>query len=137
MGRPSKLDDVTAERIVKSVSEGMTWALAARSAGVGPSTLREWKQRARDGEERYAAFLARLERAEVEAAQQALSAIRAAGLDPKHWTANAWFLERRFPTEFGRTPAPVADLDAPSEESADDLAMAESVVAALKSRSSA
>ena len=101
MGRPLTLDDLTAQRIVDAVKLGAPWYLAARAGGIGPSTLRDWKARGRKGEAPFAAFLARLEKAEAEGAVEALRHIREAG-SKGAWQAWAWMLERRFPRSFGR-----------------------------------
>lgn len=137
MGRPSKLDDLVEQRVLNAVKAGLTWALAAQAAGVSPASLRDWKARGRDGEEPYAAFLARIKQAEGERAETVVTKLLAAADDPKHWTAGAWWLERRFPRQFGRRD-PHALIDKPaapgSEVNPEDaLSQAESVVAALRS----
>jgi hypothetical protein len=135
MGAPLKLlDELLAQRIVNAVRAGLPWKLAAQAAGVGWSTLKEWKARGREGEEPYAAFLARLESADGEAAQAAMGAILAAAAEPKHWTAAAWMLERRHPELFALKREYAKDEAAPATAEADDLAIAKSVVAALESR---
>jgi hypothetical protein len=101
---------------------------------VGPSTLREWKQRGRDGEEPYAAFLARLEEADGQAADAAMTFIMSAATDPKHWTAAAWMLERRHPDLFALKRQMEADEPGATEQAADDLEVTRSVLAALESR---
>lgn len=99
MGRPTKLDDLTSQRILEAVRLGTPWYLAARAGGVDPATLRNWKARARKGEAPYDAFFARLKKAEAEAVSSALGTIRLAA-DQGTWQAAAWFLERRFPRSF-------------------------------------
>ncbi len=135
MARPVKLDDLKAKRIVDAVAAGLPWKLAAQAAGVGASTLREWKQRGRDGEEPFAAFLARLEVADGQAAHGAMVAIMSAAADPKHWHAAAWMLERRHPDLFALKREFKADDEVQrSAEAEADLDVARSVVAALESR---
>jgi transposase len=106
MGAPSKLDDLVAQRIVAAVEVGAPWYMAAAAGGIAPSTLREWKQRARDGEEPYAAFLARLQKAEAAGAVAMLDVIQNAAREGT-WQAAAWTLERRYPKQFAlRRPEP-------------------------------
>lgn len=137
MGRPTKLDDLLAKRIVDAVSCGLPWKLAAQAAGIGWSTLKEWKAKGRAGEAPYAAFLARLEEAEAKHAHAAMAMIMAAATDPKHWTAAAWALERRHPELFALKRVIEPEAEAVKEQAADDLEVARSVVAALESKKAA
>ena len=101
MGRPSKLTPEVEARIVEAVELGATWEKAAEAAGVGASTLREWRQRGEADEAPFAAFLAALKRAEAEGVARALRTIRQAA-ESGQWTAAAWLLERRYPADYGR-----------------------------------
>lgn len=123
MGAPSKLDDLTAQRIVAAVECGAPWYMAAAAGGVSRSTLKAWKAKARDGIEPYAAFLARLEKAEASGAVAVLGIIQAAAREGT-WQAAAWILERRYPKQFAlRKPEPpgVAVTEAEAEQLARDL----------------
>jgi transposase len=78
-GRPSKLTDEAAARIVEAVRAGNTRRAAAQHAGVGASTLRAWLaggRRQRRG--RFQAFLAAVKKAEAEAVVAAVAIIRRA-----------------------------------------------------------
>lgn len=99
MGRPTKLDDITAERIAEAISAGQTWKLAAQYAGISERTLHDWRERGEEGDEPYASFLQRLKRAEGVAALESIREIRTGALQ---WQARAWFLERRFPEEWAK-----------------------------------
>lgn len=135
IGRPTLLNDIVGQRIVDAVKAGLPWKLAAQAAGIGWSTLKEWKARGRDGEEPYAAFLARLERADGEAAKGAMALVLAAAADPKHWTAAAWMLERRHPELFALKREYARDDETMrAAEDGDDLEIAKSVVAAIESK---
>lgn len=101
MGRPTKLDDETADRICEAVSLGSPLYLAARAGGIDPETLRAWKARGRKGEQPYSAFLGRLKVAEAVGVTAALTVIRKAASEGT-WQAAAWILERRYPKVFGR-----------------------------------
>jgi hypothetical protein len=134
IGRPSKLDDVTAQRIVEAVRVGAPWYLAADAGGVGRSTLRQWKQKGATGEEPYASFLARLKSAEGAGAVKSLERIQRAA-DNGTWQADAWLLERRYPKAFGRRDRErTATTVAASPIDVNDGALVESVYAAHKSK---
>lgn len=106
MGAPSKLDDLTAQRIVSAVELGAPFYMAAAAGGVSRSTLKAWKVRARNGEEPYTAFLARLEKAAAAGAVAMLAIIENAAREGT-WQAAAWTLERRYPKQFAlRKPEP-------------------------------
>jgi transposase len=93
-GRPTKLDDLTAKRICDAVATGNTRRCAATAAGVSYATIKHWLQRGRAGEEPFAAFLARLEKADAEAEARAVKVIVDAA-QAGTWQAAAWWLERR------------------------------------------
>jgi hypothetical protein len=134
-GRPTKLDDLVAKRIVDAVRLGAPWYLAAEAGGVGRSTLKQWKARGADGEEPYAAFLARLKSAEAEGAVGALRVIQKAA-ENGVWTASAWLLERRYPKSFGRrerSAVPTTPPIAPHIVSDDDVELLEGLAAAARS----
>ena len=106
MGRPTSLDDLVAQRIIAAVECGAPWYMAAAAGGVNPATLRDWKARARDGEEPFAAFYARLQKAEASGAVAVLNIIQNAAREGT-WQAAAWILERRYPKQFAlRKPEP-------------------------------
>jgi hypothetical protein len=103
MGRPSKLTDATITKLEQAILLGATYDLAARYAGIGPSTLRAWRaeaEQARPGTLAHT-LLQRLEAAEGKAAIHWLDQIERAALDG-NWQAAAWKLERRYPSEYGR-----------------------------------
>jgi transposase len=93
-GRPTKLDDLTAKRICDAIATGNTRRCAATAAGVTYTTIKHWLQRGRAGEEPFAAFLARLEKADAEAEAKAVKVIVDAA-QAGTWQAAAWWLERR------------------------------------------
>jgi hypothetical protein len=110
MGRPTKLDDLTAQRIFDGARLGLPQYLVARGAGVSPVALRTWKRRGAAGEEPYASFLARLKSAEAEGAAEAMRAVREAARGGS-WQAAAWILERRYPRSFSLRAERLAEPD--------------------------
>ena len=101
MGRPSKLTPEVEARIAEAVELGATWERAADAAGVGASTLRDWRQRGEAGEVPFVAFVATIKRAEGAGVERALRTIREAA-EGGAWQASAWILERRYPADYGR-----------------------------------
>ena len=103
MGRPTKLTPDVREKIVNSVKLGQSYERAALMAGVSESSIYKWKVRANDGESghEYAEFLQALKKAEIEGEALRLAQINTAAKDGT-WQAAAWWLERRFPQQWGR-----------------------------------
>ena len=112
MARPSKLTSEVEARIVEAVELGATWERAADAAGIGASTLREWRQRGEAGEAPFSAFLAALKRAEGDGVARALRTIRQAS-ESGTWQAAAWLLERRYPADYGRRTEVAVDTRQP------------------------
>lgn len=75
---------------------------AASLVGLAPDTVRKWLRRGiREGSGRYHTFALAVQKSEAEAAARSLNRIRAAG-ERGVWKADAWFLERKFPQQWGR-----------------------------------
>jgi transposase-like protein len=87
-GRPSKYQPETVERLLTALADGLTHKQACMAAGIGQSTLADWR-------ERYPDLETRMNEAREVARQKALSAIRAAG--EKDWRAHAEWLKLCFP----------------------------------------
>src|SRR5690242_1986668 len=94
MARPTKRTPTVKERVLEATRLGATRARAAAAAGIAESLL--YDMMAKDVE-----FLEAVQKAEGERADEALAAIRKAA--PDSWQAAAWYLERRYPAEYGRT----------------------------------
>ncbi len=109
MARPTKLDDVTAQRVIAALREGNARSTAARSAGIHPDTLCHWLARGRSGEEPYSEFSVRIKRAEADGELALVQCIRSAALEGKTWQCAAWLLERRFPQRWARKERPVIE----------------------------
>lgn len=138
IGRPSKLelDDLVAQRIINCIAEGGSRTAAAAAAHVHRSTLLTWLRRGREGEAPYEAFYERVREAEWKAESKMVDCIRnAATSDPRYWQAAAWWLERMRPHEWGkREPTQEQEDDRAESGAGDDIAIAESVLSALKSK---
>jgi hypothetical protein len=77
MGRPSKFTAPTRERILEAKRVGASDRTAARVAGIGPTTLKDWLARGRDGkaDSAYARFYAEFEEASAHPRERALGII--------------------------------------------------------------
>jgi transposase-like protein len=70
MARPTKLTPKVIARICKAIRAGLSYKRAAQAAGVGESTLREWRAQGEadleaEVESEFSAFLAQLQEAEA------------------------------------------------------------------------
>ena len=91
IGRPTKFNDETIERLCAAMADGMPIRGACVVAGIGVTTLKEWRERYPDLEERIAD-------AREHARLKALQAIKAAG--ERDWRAWAEWLKLTHPTEY-------------------------------------
>jgi hypothetical protein len=107
MGRPSKLDDITAQRIVQAVEKGLPRDTAARLARISPTTLYKYLRLGRDGDPEYTEFAKRVKAAEASGEAELLGILRAHAAET--WQAAAWLLERRMPKKYAlrRPEAPI------------------------------
>ncbi len=98
-GRPTKLDDLSAKRIVDAIAAGGSRSAAAEAARVHRSTLMGWLARGREGDPAYFDFLDRVKKAEAEAENEMVAIVRKAAMSGT-WQAAAWWLERRRPNAY-------------------------------------
>ena len=80
------------EEICGYIEKGNFNKDAAMLAGIGESTFYEWKDKPE--------FAEAIKKAESKCKNQCIQEIRRAGKE--QWQATAWFLERKYPKEFGR-----------------------------------
>ena len=133
MGRPTKLDDLVAQRIVSAIAAGASRTGAAKSARVARASLFDWLARGRDGEQPYADFLDRVREAEGTVETLVATALQTA-IANGHVGAMCFWLERRRHEEWGKRDV-LTHVDRPEREVAGvDLDIARSVVAALESK---
>jgi transposase len=102
MARPSKLTPDITKRIGDGVSLGLTYALAAESAGVTYQTFNQWMQRGRNSTSgEYYRFYKYITKCNAVAAKALLEHLNKAAKEGNCQIC-MWILERRFPDEFGR-----------------------------------
>lgn len=103
-GRPSLFTLARQIGIVEACRKGWTKTMIARANQISPATLNSWL---REGElypeGMYGPFSRTFRQVEAEMAGHCVDMImKAADNDPRCWTARAWYLERRYPKDFGR-----------------------------------
>jgi hypothetical protein len=81
--------------LVEACRLGMSITDAADAAHIKPDVLRRWLKR-------HPEIRPQLEAVKNEGKLRALSRIAKAGEEARHWTANAWLLERTYPSEYGQ-----------------------------------
>jgi len=91
----SKYTPERVKRVLEAISAGTARCHAAAYGGIDHDTLNNW-------EKRYPEFKTQVLEAESRAVVAAVVHIRKAGQDGD-WRADAWWLERRYPEEYGRT----------------------------------
>lgn len=95
-------------KFMYAVSHGLPKTRACDYAGIAYDTYGRWAEEARLSRERgadneYTDFIEKVRRAESEFALTQIDRIDQHG--KRSWTAAAWLLERRFPTDFGMRQA--------------------------------
>lgn len=99
--RPSKLTPERQRLIATAIAAGNSRDMAARYAGVAPQTMFIWLAKGRAATSgMYHDFAEAVEKADADATVTAVANIRQAMRDS--WQAAAWWLERRWPDEWGR-----------------------------------
>ncbi len=104
-GRPTKLDDDRAKRIVDALAIGATIRQACDAAGIDAATYHRWIERGNSGDpddDAYRDFRDAATRARTQAELRMVGVVQAAAASGKDWRAAAWYLERRRPDEWGR-----------------------------------
>lgn len=104
MARPTKLTKKVEAAIVQSVRNGNYSEVAARAAGISPTTMRNWRARGEEGGAKnapYVRFLAALTRAEAEAEERAVKALGDAFSED--WRAAVEYLKRKNPERWSAT----------------------------------
>src|SRR5438270_3332889 len=91
VGRPTKFNEEVLARLYSALADGMPIKGACVVAGIGVSTLADWR-------ERHSQIEDAMSEARECARQKALSSIKAAG--EKDWRANAEWLRLSFPADY-------------------------------------
>jgi hypothetical protein len=98
-GRPTKLNEALTNQICQLLSEGISITATCDALGVTESKYFEWMKKGEQDEQPYSKFREQATRARANGKIVLVRQI----LADKDWRAKAWYLERCWPNEFGRT----------------------------------
>ena len=102
MVRPSKLTPDIQKKIGENIALGLTYRLAAESAGVTYKTFNEWMNRGKTEKSgKYYLFYKHIQKRNADAAKVLLERLNKAA-DAGNCQVCMWVLERRFSDDFGR-----------------------------------
>ena len=102
MTRPSKLTTEIKQQMGESVSLGMTYALAAASAGITYQTFNDWMNKGKNSKSgEYFEFYKYIKKCNADAALKCPQRLKEAA-DSGNCQVCMWILERRFPNDYGR-----------------------------------
>ncbi len=102
MARPSKLTSDIQKRIGDNIALGLTYRLAAESAGVTYKSLNIWLNKGKTEKSgKYFEFYRYIQQRNADAARALLERLNVAA-KTGNCTVCMWILSRRFPEEFGR-----------------------------------
>lgn len=103
-GRPSKFTPEIRKALIEAIIAGLTYTHACQIVGIDYVTFTLWRTKGSKlesaDEEGYFDFFNALTRAETNASTVMMAHIRKAATDD--WRAAAWWLERRYPKEYGK-----------------------------------
>ena len=92
-GRPPKYTPARVDLLLAALRTGSTRTAAAEACGIPRGTLHEWTVQ-------YPAFLDAVQQAEAQAVGAMVGRVYEASKTT--WQAAAWWLERRYPADWGR-----------------------------------
>ena len=95
LGRPTKFNADTVQKICDSIAEGLPFQYAAALAGISHETLCQWQRR-------YPHFRQAIQEAVAQGAEERLKIIRTAAKGGD-WRACAWWLEHVLPEHYAKT----------------------------------
>jgi hypothetical protein len=102
MARPSKLTPELQKRIGENIALGLTYRLAAESAGVTYKLLNLWMQQGKNSTSgKYFQFAQYINKCNADGALKLLERLNEA-VKAGNCTVCMWILERRFSEDFGR-----------------------------------
>lgn len=106
MARPTKFTPETIKRLTDAIRMGATYDLACKYAGISYQTFNEWREGRMYPQgttaDQKREFVDAIQKAEGDAAVGWLTKIEKAA-NEGHWQAAAWKMERRYPSDYGRT----------------------------------
>ena len=104
-GNKTKLfDPITKGILLEAIKDGVPFTHACKLAGICYDTFLEWQKKGSEGKPPYSEFVEQLEKARGEAVEARIKRINEAAKSGS-WQADAWWLERQIPSEFGKREA--------------------------------
>lgn len=105
MARPLKLNETIKDALIKCIRAGLSYKRAADFCGISEQSFIDYRRQGqRDSEAERKSICSELfegiKKAEAEAILLRLKNIQDASKE--HWQASAWFLERKYPDEWGK-----------------------------------
>lgn len=111
----TKFNPETCHKIIQALEAGNYRKTAAALAGVSEPTFYSWIKQAKEQKTgKKVEFLKSVKKAEEKAKAYHLQQIRKAS-ENGSWQASAWYLERKFPDEWGRREKVEMDANVKSE----------------------
>ena len=104
MGNTTKLDPIIQGILIDAVKTGVPYTHACELAGIAYQTFLNWQEWGEEGKSPYLEFLEELKTARAEAVTSRVRRISEAAKNGV-WQADAWWLERQEPKEFGKREA--------------------------------
>jgi hypothetical protein len=102
MGRPTKMTPEITTQIGDNIALGLTYSLAAESAGITYKTFNIWLNKGKTEKSwKYFQFYLYIQKRNADAAKALLERLNYAA-EAGDSRIYMWILERRFPEEFGR-----------------------------------
>lgn len=102
MGRvPLLQDEDLRKNLLGAISEGMSEKSSCELVGISEEAINSWKRKGAKGQQPYAEFVQDLKKARQAAVLVRVRNLRKAASNGA-WQADAWWLERMYPEEFGR-----------------------------------
>jgi transposase len=102
MARPSKLTPEIKKQIGENIALGMTYALAAASAGITYQTFNDWMNKGKNSKSgEYFEFYKHIQKCNADGALKCLQHLKES-VDTGDCRVCMWILERRFPESYGR-----------------------------------
>ena len=102
MARPTKLTHEIQQKIGDGMSLGLTYALAANSAGITYQSFNSWMSKGKTEKSgKYFEFTQHIQKCNADAAKKCLERLNKAA-KAGNCTVCMWILERRFSEDFGR-----------------------------------
>jgi hypothetical protein len=102
MARPTKLTKELQQQIGENVALGLTYALAAASAGMIYQTFNDWMNKGKNSKSgEYFEFYKVIQKCNADAAKKCLQRLKDAAEAGNNQIC-MWIFERRFPNDYGR-----------------------------------